>query len=70
MKLYVKAKPKSKKEHVTQIYETHFIIAFHACPSVVLTLRGDEGGSRPKKECTCHSGRESRNPYNYLPFQV
>ena len=29
MKLYVKAKPKSKKEYITQTDETHFIVAVH-----------------------------------------
>ena len=32
MKLFVHAKPKSKKEYVKQIDETHFIVAVHEVP--------------------------------------
>jgi len=32
MRLYVKARPKSKKEFVKQIDETHFVVAVHASP--------------------------------------
>ena len=32
MILYVKAKPKSKKEFIKQIDETHFVVAVHEPP--------------------------------------
>jgi hypothetical protein len=32
MKLYVRAKPKSKKEFIKQIDETHFIVSVHSPP--------------------------------------